>query len=388
MPTGNEIMNPVEEDFPGQAKSKTSFIPLASPNIREEDIDLVSEVLRSGQLVQGIYVNKLEKAFADYHGVKHAIAVSSGTATLHLALKVLGIGPGDEVIVPAFSYTATANVVELVGATCVFVDIDRDTFNIDVRQIEQKITSKTKAIIPVHEFGLACDIEAVCAIASHHNLFVIEDAACALGATQNGKLAGTFGVLGSFSLHPRKSITSGEGGVLLTNNDAIATKLRQLRNQGIEMENGQMNFVAAGFNYRMTDFQAALVWSQFQRLNDTLHYKNELAQIYFSSVNNDKLQLPHQPAGRNHTWQTFHVVLHDGLSQTEVIAILKSKGIGTNLGAQCIPVQTYYKEKYNLSASGLFPNAYRAYTSGLAIPLYGKLIHDDIVYISQTLNEL
>jgi dTDP-4-amino-4,6-dideoxygalactose transaminase len=388
MRTGNEIINRAKEDLTVAAKIKTSFIPLASPDIREEDVDLVSKVLRSGQLVQGMYVNKLEKAFADYHGVKHAIAVSSGTATLHLALKVLGIGPGDEVIVPAFSYTATANVVELVGATCVFVDVDADTFNIDVRQIEQKITSKTKAIIPVHEFGLACDIEAVCALASHHRLFVIEDAACALGATQNGKLAGTFGVLGSFSLHPRKSITSGEGGVLLTNNDAIATKLRQLRNHGIEMENGQMNFVEAGFNYRMTDFQAALVWSQFQRLNDMLHYKNELAQIYFSSVNNDKLRLPHQPAGRNHTWQTFHVLHHDGVSQKDVIAILKSKGIGTNLGAQCIPVQTYYNKRYNLSAPRLFPNAYRAYTNGLAIPLYGKLTHDDIVYISQTLNEL
>jgi perosamine synthetase len=249
---------------------QTKFLPLAKPDIREEDIALVNEVLRSGMLVQGVYVEKLEEAFALFHNVKHAIAVSNGTATLHLALHVLGIGPGDEVIVPAFSYVATANVVELVGATCVFADIEERTFNIDVRRIEEKITPRTKAIIPVHEFGLACDIEAVCALAAKHNLHVIEDAACALGAAQNGKPVGSFGIMGSFSLHPRKSITSGEGGLLLTNDDHIAARLRQLRNHGIRMENAQMNFVDAGFNYRMTDFQAALAWSQFQRLEGNI----------------------------------------------------------------------------------------------------------------------
>ena len=183
------------------------FIQLARPDVREEDIALVNEVLRSGMLIQNEYVLKLEKAFADYHKVKHAIAASSGTATLHLALKALGIGKGDEVIVPAFSYVATANVVELIGATTVFVDIDDSTFNIDTNLIEEKITNNTKAIIPVHEFGLACDIEKVCAIAAKHNLFVIEDAACALGAKQNEKLVGTHGIIGSFSLHPDRKST-------------------------------------------------------------------------------------------------------------------------------------------------------------------------------------
>ena len=165
-----------------QAPTKPVFLPLARPDIREEDITVVNEVLRSGMLVQGLYVEKLEKAFADFHQVNHAIALSNGTATLHLALVVLGIGPGDEVIVPALSYVATANVVERVGATCVFVDVEERTFNIDAEQIEAKITPRTKAIIPVHEFGLACDIEKVCAIAGKYSLHVIEDAACALGA--------------------------------------------------------------------------------------------------------------------------------------------------------------------------------------------------------------
>jgi dTDP-4-amino-4,6-dideoxygalactose transaminase len=339
-------------------------------------------------LVQGEYVDKLETSFKNYHQVKYAIAVSNGTATLHLALKVLGIGPGDEVLVPAFSYIATANVVELVGAVCVFIDVEPGTFNIDVTKIEEKVTSKTRAIIPVHQFGLACDIATVCSIAADYNLHVIEDAACALGATQQNKKVGTFGLLASFSLHPRKSITSGEGGVLLTNDDGIARKLRQLRNHGIETENGQMNFVEAGYNYRMTDFQAALAWSQFQRLQATLNYKKELADIYLSSVVNTKITLPCTPATHNHTWQTFHILLQETLDQKVTITKLKAENIGANYGAQCIPAQTYYRKKYSLNAAELFPNSYRAYINGLAIPLYECLIKDEVLYIAHNLNEL
>ena len=368
--------------------NRTAFIPLARPDIRDEDIELVNKVLRSGMLVQGEYVAKLEKAFADFVGVKHAIAVSNGTATLHLSLKVLGIGPGDEVIVPALSYTATANVVELVGATCVFVDIDDRTFNIDVQKIEEKITSRTKAIMPVHEFGLACDIESICTIAARHGVAVIEDAACALGARQNGKPVGGFGELGSFSLHPRKSITSGEGGVIVTNNDAFSIKLRQLRNHGIEMEKGKMNFIEAGFNYRMTDFQAALAYSQFLRLESILDYKNELADIYASKLKNDRIVQPFIPTDRNHTWQTYHLLINEDLDQEKIIIQLKEDGIGTNYGAQCIPEQTYYKSKYKLDSADLFPNAYKAYTKGLAIPIYDQLTKEDLDYIIQTINQL
>lgn len=371
-----------------QAPSSTSFLPLARPDVTEADIALVGDVLRSGMLVQGKYVERLEQAFADYHGVKHAVALSNGTATLHLALKVLGIGPGDEVIVPALSYVATANVVELVGATPVFVDVDVDTFNINPDGIEDKISTKTKAIIPVHEFGLACAIEKVCALAQKHNLHVIEDAACALGARRNNRLVGTFGILNSFSLHPRKSITSGEGGVLLTNDDELLKKLRQLRNHGIELKDGQMDFVEAGFNYRMTDFQAALAWSQFQRLDAVLEAKEKLAQHYFSNVHTPKLKLPAVPQGCNHTWQTFHLLVQDALDRNTVIEGLKNAGIGANYGAQCIPALTYYQRKYGLDAPRLFPNAYSAYTKGLAVPLYERLVPENIHYIAQTLNNL
>ena len=364
------------------------FIPLGRPDITEKDIDAVAAVLRTGMLIQGKNVIALEEAFTNFVNSKHAVAVSSGTATLHLALKLLGIGHGDEVIVPAFSYVATANVVELVGATPVFVDIELSTFNIDVNQIETKISSHTKAIIPVHEFGLACDMETICSIAEKYKIHVIEDAACALGAVQNSKKAGTFGIIGSFSLHPRKSITSGEGGILVTEDDRIAVKLRQLRNHGIEMKEGIMYFPEAGFNYRMTDFQAALALSQMSRIQNILQYKQKLAAVYFNEIKNQRVTLPGIPPGHNHTWQTFHLLLSEDLDQQKTMQQLKEKNIGTNYGAQCIPAQEYYRNKYGYDASSLFPSAYKAFTKGLALPLYERLTEQQVVYISQIINQL
>lgn len=365
-----------------------NFIPLASPDINDADIAAVIRVLKSGMLIQGIEVERLENKIAKRIGVAHCIAVANGTATMHLCLLALGIGPGDEVIVPAFSYVATANVVELTGATPVFVDIDSSTFNIDISLIEQAITKKTKAIIPVHEFGLASEITAIKNIADKYNLLVIEDAACALGATENGKPVGSFGIAGSFSLHPRKAISSGEGGLITTDDDGLARKLRILRNHGIEYRDGKMDFVEAGFNYRMTDFQAALVSNQEERLNNILTYKQKLAEVYFSEIKSAKLQLPSVPGNKIHTWQTFHVLLNKELNQQHVIALLKEKGIGTNYGAQCIPAQTFYQKKYRLHSENLFPNSFAAFTQGLALPIYEKLTEQDIQRISKTVNSL
>jgi perosamine synthetase len=366
----------------------SNFVPLASPDINENDINSVVNVLKSGMLVQGENVGKLENFFSDYLNVGFASALSNGTSTLHLALITLGIGEGDEVIVPAFSYVATANVVELVGAKCVFVDIDDSTFNIDINKIKEAITPNTKAIIPVHEFGLACNIEAVMNIAKEHNLHVIEDAACALGATQNGKKVGSFGDFGSFSLHPRKSVTSGEGGVLTTNNSDYSAKVKILRNHGIEMQDGKMEFVEAGYNYRMTDFQAALAFSQIQRIENILKLKQKLAEVYLSEIKNSKITLPVVPSDRNHTWQTFHIIVDDTLKQNEVLDFLRNNKIGANYGAQCIPAMKYYVNKYNLEYKEKFPNAYKAYSQGIAVPLYEKLNEDTVYKISQILNTL
>ncbi|HEY0327419.1 MAG TPA: DegT/DnrJ/EryC1/StrS aminotransferase family protein [Allosphingosinicella sp.] len=365
-----------------------SFIPLAVPDISDEDVEAVVAVLRSGMLVQGENVAALEGEIASYLGVKHAVAVSNGTATLHLALVALGVGPGDEVVVPAFSYVATANVVELVGARCVFVDVQRDTYNIDPAAFEAAITTRTKAVIPVHEFGLACDIGRVVEIARAHGIAVIEDAACALGATEAGRFAGAFGEVGSFSLHPRKAVTSGEGGIITTNDDALAARFRILRNHGIEMQSGRMEFVAAGFNYRMTDFQAALVRGQFARFDGVLRHRQALADIYFEVLRGENwLSLPTVPADKNHTWQTFHPVLDDSIDRDALIGELRERGVGSNYGAQCIPAQIYYRDAYGLDAEREFPNAWRAYKQGIALPLHGKMSLDEAATVAALLKD-
>jgi dTDP-4-amino-4,6-dideoxygalactose transaminase len=306
-----------------------------------------------------------------------------------LALIALGVGPGDEVIVPAFSFVATANVVELVGAHCVFVDVQRDTYNIDPDAFERAATTRTKATIPVHEFGLACDIGRIVEMANARGIAVIEDAACALGAAENGQLVGGFGEVGSFSLHPRKAVTSGEGGIIATNDDVLGMKFRILRNHGIELRDGKTEFVAAGFNYRMTDFQGALVRGQFRKVDETIRHRGALAQVYFEELcNEDWLTLPVVPSDKTHTWQTFHPVLDEAIDRDRVIADLKASGVGSGYGAQCIPAQSYYRKTYRLDTARLFPNAMRAWRQGIALPLYGKLESDHIRYIADTLKSV
>jgi perosamine synthetase len=363
------------------------FIPITKPWIVEADIKAVTDVLETGMLVQGKEVEKLENAIAQYIGVNHVIAVSNGTATMHIMLKALGIGPDDEVIVPAFSYVATANVVELVGAKPVFVDIDIQTFNIDSSQIESKITPKTKAILAVHEFGLAVNVSEIEAICKKHKLLFLEDAACALGASLNNKKTGSFGHSASFSLHPRKAITSGEGGLITTNDDKLAEKCRILRNHGVDLKKGKRGFVEAGFNYRMTDFQAALVGSQFSRFEEILIQKNKIASRYINEMVNPKVQLPLVPKGFSHSWQSFHVLL-EGISQSEAIEKLKEKGVGSNYGAQCIPDVEFYKEKYAFDSEKNFPSAYKAFEQGLVLPLYPQMSSAEIATVIEAVNNL
>jgi perosamine synthetase len=366
---------------------KNETIPLSRPDIFACDIAAASRVLRSGMLIQGKEVLRLENAVAKYIRTDYCSAVSNGTASLHLALIAMGIGPGDEVVVPALSYIATANVVEIVGAKCIFVDTQPRYFNIDESKIEQVVGKKTKAIIPVHEFGLCAEMPEIMKIAKKHNLEVIEDAACALGATYKSKLAGSFGHCGSFSLHPRKAITAGEGGLLVTSDHELDLKIKTLRNHGIEPGAMPMNFVAAGFNYRMTDFQAALVCSQFLRLENIIEYKAKLASIYFAEIKHSAVRLPEIPEGAKHTWQTFHVLIDNEKQRNKLMIYLKENGIMTNYGAQCIPATTFYKNKYGHKSEIEFPNAYEAYTCGLALPLYGRLKEEQVQFIAKTINK-
>lgn len=367
-------------------KSSNHIIPLTMPNIQQEDINQINDVLKSGRLVQGKKVRDVEALLAELTGVSHISLVANGTASLHLALISLGIGPGDEVIIPAFSYVATANVVEVVGAKCVFVDIDLPTFNINTEHINSQITQRTKAIMPVHEFGLCADMTAIMAIADFHGIPVIEDAACAIGATHNGRQAGTFGHFGSFSFHPRKTVTSGEGGCLVTAKPEFDKRIRTLRNHGIAPDSLPMDFVEAGFNYRMTDLQAALLQGQIERLSATLAQKRAIAERYLKEIRCSLVTLPSVPVGSEHSWQTFHILLESEPQRDALSAHIRQYGVMSNYGAQCIPAMTYYRNKYGNNFWREFPNAYRSYTCGLAIPLYEKLSDQQAERVIDSIN--
>lgn len=363
------------------------MIKLAQPYIPENAIEKISEVLRSGNLIQGKYVLEFEKELQHYFKCEHAILVSNGTAALHLSLFSLNIGIGDEVIVPAFTFPATANVVELVGAKPVFVDIKLNDYCINTDEIERAITRKTKAIIPVHEFGQAADIVKIKDIAQKHHLKIIEDAACALGTEYNGQKVGTFGELGCFSFHPRKAITTGEGGVIVTNDPDLAGKLRTLRNHGIIINNGKQDFITAGFNYRMTDFQAVLGLYQLLIIEELINQRIDTAKLYDELLKNIPwITTPPLFENRKMVYQTYHILLEERLNRDLLIQHLRNNGIETNYGAQALTELSYYKNKYSPIIEN-FIKAKQAYQCGLALPLGKHLNEGDIEYIVWALSE-
>lgn len=364
------------------------MIKLAKPHIPGKAIEKAVEVLKSGNLVQGKYVEEFEQALCDYLDIKNAIVVSSGTAALHLALLALEIKKGDEVIVPAFTFPATANVVELVGAKPIFVDINLADFCIDTSKFENIITKNTKAIIPVHEFGQAAKMDELIKIAKNYNLKIVEDAACALGAEFENQKVGTFGGFGCFSFHPRKAITTGEGGAVVTDDDELAEKIRSLRNHGIQIINGKIDFSFPGFNYRMTDFQAVLGISQLEDIDDIIIQRIETANKYNNKLKEvNWIKTPHVYKDRKMIYQTYHVLLDDDKDRDKLVDYLKSKEIETNLGAQALPCLTHYRNKYKLKESD-FSNAVKAYKQGLALPMGTHITTEDITYISNTLKSI
>ena len=363
------------------------MIKLARPVISETIIDKVASVLRSGNLVQGQYVRLFEEALQDYLGVENAIIVSSGTAALHLALLALDIQAGDEVIVPAFTFPATANVVENVGAKPVLVDISLSDYCLDSARIEGAITKKTKAIIVVHEFGQAGDMGKIVGIARKHNLYLIEDAACAIGTRFDNRPVGAFGSMGCFSFHPRKIITTGEGGAVVTNDTALAEKIKALRNHGLT-SSGANDFSYAGLNYRMTDFQAVMGYYQLSGLEDDIRKRVHLARKYRETLSVfDWLKLPEIFENRRHIYQTFHVLLEDNLDRGQFIAHLKSNGIEANIGAQGLHILPFFKAKYGYAPSD-FPQASLAFQHGLALPIGAHVGKGDIDFIAETMDAI
>ena len=291
-------------------------VPIARTNLLPNEIESVLKPLNSGWLVQGPKVQEFEHKWSEFTKSKDSIAVTSCTTALHLSLAALGFGKGDEAIVPAFTWISTANVIEHLGGRVVFCDIDPITFNIDINQIENKITNKTKAILPVHLFGLSADMDPINEIAQKNNLWVIEDAACGFGATYKGSHVGNLGTAGCFSFHPRKAITTGEGGMVTTSDIDLAEKIRCLRDHGAAMSDLQRHLGAkpylladhpeAGYNQRMTDIQASLGSSQMDRARDIVNERRRIAKIYDEAFKDLYwLRTPECPKGYEHGYQSY-----------------------------------------------------------------------------------
>jgi dTDP-4-amino-4,6-dideoxygalactose transaminase len=355
-------------------------IRLARPDITEADIAAVAEVLRSGQLVQGAQVAAFERAVARYTEGGDVVAVSNGTAALHLALLALGVVPGDRIGVATFSWPATANVIVLCGARPVFIDIEPVTLGMDPDALERVLQRGPglRALLPVHAFGNMANMRVIMTLADAHGLPVIEDAACALGAVLDGRPAGSWGRMGCFSFHPRKAATTGEGGAIRTTDRELVRIARSLRNHGQDPDAATPDFITAGFNMRLTEFQAALGQSQLARYGSLLLTRRDQARRYDELLARLPLERPTALQTGSHVYQSY-VVLLDGRAaerRDAIIGSLREQGIETNIGTHHMPLLTHFRRVYG-HARGEFPVTDRVAASALALPLHPSLTPED-----------
>ncbi len=374
-------------------------IPISLPVTGEEEWEAVKEPLMTGWLTSGPKVREFEKLFAERHGVKHALAVTSATTALHLSLVALGVKPGDEVIVPGFTWVSTANVVLYCGAKVVFADIDPHTFNIDVEDLKRRITPKTKAIIPVHLFGLCADMDAIQEVAG--DISLVEDAACAAGAGYKGRPAGSLGTIGCFSFHPRKSVTTGEGGMLTTNDESIYELLAQLRNHGATVSEEQRHhgpkpyilpdFNVMGFNYRMTDLQGAVGVVQLGKLDRFIDEREEWASFYSRELADIPwLNIPVHGSEYKHGWQSYVTLIDEvnaPMPRNEIMEKLQEAGISTRPGTHAVHMLNFYSQLYKINPDD-FPGAKIANDRSMAIPLHNRMIPDDYNYVVEILKSI
>lgn len=392
-------------------------IPITKPCFDEEEREFIQKPLETGWLVQGPYVAEFEKMFAEFTGASYSKATSNCTTALHLALEALGIGRGDKVIVPSFTYIASANAVEYTGAEVVFCDIDLRTFTIDVNKMAELIEAdkekRIMAVMPVNLFGLCSDLPAISDIAKKHGIKVIEDSACGLGAFIDNKHSGTFGAAGCFSFHPRKSITTGEGGMLVTDNKEIAEKVSSLRDHGAgksdlerhKTQGGSLlpAFNVRGYNYRMTDIQGAIGVCQMKKARDILGERRAVAEKYNSELKHaDRLTVPFVPDGYIHGYQSYVCLFCrdedlpdltiekiDALNKerNRAMNLLEEKGIATRQGTHAVHTLGYYKDKYKLNDND-FLMSYAADRLSITLPLYAGMTDEEFDYVVENLREV
>jgi UDP-4-amino-4,6-dideoxy-N-acetyl-beta-L-altrosamine transaminase len=378
-----------------------SFIPYGRQWIDEDDIKAVEEVLKGDWITTGPKVEEFEHKLASYVGAKHAIAVNSGTSALDIAVACLGIEPGSEVITTPFTFVASSNCLIYNNLKPVFADIEPDSFNINPNEIEKKITSKTKGILYVDYAGQPCKIKELKEIAEKHELYLIEDAAHAIGAEYKGKKVGSFADVTEFSFHPVKHITTGEGGAITTDDDGYAKKLRMLRNHGMDKSAKERFGNKAGYsydikilgrNYRITDFQCALGISQLGKLEKFLKQRKEIVKLYNKKLAGiEGIELPKESENCRHAWHLYTILLKKGLDRDEFFTKMREKNIGVNV--HYIPVYrfSYYKERFDINERG-YPVTNEVFSRILTLPLFSKMKEEEVdnvvAAVKQTVEEM
>ena len=382
-----------------KAVAEKRNIAISLPTTGQEEWEALKGPIFSGWLTQGPRVAEMEKIFAERHQVKHAIAVSNCTTALHLALVALGIKAGDEVLVPAFTWVSTANAIMYCGATPIFVDVNPVTFNVDPADVAKKLTAKSKAIIPVHLFGLCADIDEIKRIAP--KLKIVEDGACAAGAGYKNRPAGSLGDIGCFSFHPRKSVTTGEGGMLTTNDDALAEKLNMLRNHGASISEEQRHkgpkpyilpeFDMVGYNYRMTDLQGAVGVVQLKKLDQYIDERQTWAEYYSKELASiEWLRTPQVGSDYTHGWQSFVLMIDEKtapIKRNDLMELLQQKGIATRPGTHAVHMLNFYANTFSIKPND-FPGAYACNEYSMSIPLHNRMVKEDYEYIVAALKEI
>ncbi|MCP4608197.1 MAG: DegT/DnrJ/EryC1/StrS family aminotransferase [Planctomycetes bacterium] len=366
-------------------------IYLSRPDITDKEIEAVCEVLRSPDLSLGPKLPEFEKAFTDYTGLKRAVAVNSGTSGLFLSMLALGIAPGDEVITTPFTFIASASSIMMAGAKPVFVDIDPENLNIDPEKIEARITDRTKAILPVEVFGNPAGLDKVSEIAKKHNLPVIEDSCEALGSELNGKKAGTFGTMSVFAFYPNKQITTGEGGMILTNDDSLADMCVSLRNQGRSPDGTWLGHDRLGYNFRLSDINCALGIAQLSRLDQIKAKRLQVAKWYQQMLADDpRLIVPAESDGCDMSWFVFVVRLADSFTldhRERILLAMRDKNIQVSNYFPPVHLQPFMVETFGYK-QGDFPITEAVCKSTIALPFHNNLTKDEVEIVCKTLKEV
>lgn len=359
------------------------FIPVSRPALIGKEKEYVMDCLNSGWISSnGKYIEQFEKRFSDYLGVGHALSCSNGTVALHLALLSLGIGPGDEVIMPTLTYVATANAVKYTGATPVFADSEPDTWNIDPKKIEILINGKTKAIIPVHLYGHPCDMNPIMDIAKRHDLYVIEDAAEAIGARYRGRMCGSTADISTFSFYGNKTITTGEGGMVVTNNRILAEQIRLLKGQGMDAKRRYW-FPVVGYNYRMTNIQAAIGLGQIENIEKFLEKRRLIARWYGEDLKNiHGIILPVEKNYARHSYWMYSILINGdfGKNRDELMEHLLKNGIETRPFFYPMHIMPVYRQN-----APWLKTAESIASRGLCLPTFYELEEDEVKFITRVI---